>query len=197
MPTDTNRFTIRGSEKIALHGAVAVGAVPNDERFEVTVRVRRKTPLSNATAIGFHTDEAPGKRRYYSRAEYDAAHGSDSNDLAKVAEFAKAHGLVVVETSSARRSVFLSGTASAFSAAFGTTIQHYEHVGGTYRGRTGPLTVPIELKDIVEGVFGIDDRPIAKPHFQHYRPAPSIGRIPGPVRRRSRARPPSNGRWSR
>ena len=56
--------------------------------------------------------------------------------------FAQAHKLVVVETSAARRSVFLSGTSADFAAAFGTKIEQYEHGGGTYRGRTGSLTCP-------------------------------------------------------
>jgi kumamolisin len=50
-----------------------------------------------------------------------------------------------------------------------------EHEGGSYRGRTGALTVPAELADIVEGVFGIDDRPVAKPHFQRRKTSPGIG----------------------
>jgi kumamolisin len=175
MPTNTGRFTIPGSDKSTFHGAKAIGAIPDDERFEVTVRVRRRAPLADATAIGFLADQTPKNRRYYNRTQYEQAHGSTAADLSKVADFAREYGLVVVATSSARRSVFLSGTASAFSKAFETKIEHYEHDGGTYRGRTGPLTVPANLEGIVEGVFGIDDRPIAKPHFQLRRPMPSIG----------------------
>jgi kumamolisin len=170
-----NRTTVRGSDRAPLHNARAVGPVPTDERFEVTVRVRRKAVLRSLEADGFHMDRLPGKRRYLTHDQYTATHGADTGDLAKVEAFAKAHGLVVVETSEARRSVFLSGTAANFAAAFGTTIEHYEHDGGTYRGRTGPLTIPSELADVIEGVFGIDDRPVAKPHFQRYMPAPSIG----------------------
>lgn len=166
MPEDPNRTIVRGSERNAIPGARALGPVPNDERFEVTVRVRRKTPIQNLVADGLHTDQLPAKRSYVTREQYAAEHGADPADLAKVVSFAQAHGLVVVETSAARRSVFLSGTANEFAAAFGTTIEHHEHDGGTYRGRTGPLTVPADLAAIVEGVFGIDDRPIAKPHFQ-------------------------------
>ncbi|WP_020470275.1 S53 family peptidase [Zavarzinella formosa] len=73
-----------------------------------------------------------------------------------------------------RRSVFLSGTAADFEAAFGTTIEQMEHDGGTYRGRTGALTVPAELADLVEGVFGIDNRPVAKPHFQRQKSAAGV-----------------------
>ncbi|HWF61392.1 MAG TPA: protease pro-enzyme activation domain-containing protein [Nitrospira sp.] len=165
MPTNHNRVTVRGSERSPHHAARVDGPVPNDERFEVTVRIRRKTALQSPVG-GFHTDKLPMNRRYLTREEYASSHGADSADMAKVEAFARAHNLVVVETSSARRSIFLSGTAADFARAFGTTIEHYEHDGGTYRGRVGPLTVPAELGEIVEGVFGIDDRPVAKPHFQ-------------------------------
>src|SRR6266576_6111174 len=166
MPEDPNRTIVRGSERNPIPGARALGPVPNDERFEVTVRVRQKTPIQNLVADGLHADQLPAKRSYVTREQYAAEHGADPADLAKVVSFAQTHGLVMVETSAPRRSVFLSGTADEFAAAFGTTIEHHEHDGGTYRGRSGPLTVPADLAPIVEGVFGIDDRPVAKPHFQ-------------------------------
>jgi kumamolisin len=172
MSTDPDRSIVRGSERVPLRGARAVGPVPQDERFEVTVRVRRKAPLPRE---GFHTDMAPSGRRYLTHDQYASTHGADSADIAKIEVFARAHGLVVVETSAPRRSVFLSGTAAGFSAAFGTEIQHYEHGGGTSRGRAGPMMVPAELADVIEGVFGIDNRPVAKPHFQYYKPTSAIG----------------------
>ena len=137
-----------------------------------TVRVRRKTAIQNLPTDGVHADKLPAKRRYMTREQFAAGHGADPVDIAKVVAFAQAHGLVVVETSAApRRSVFLSGTAADFASAFGTAIEQHEVDGGTYRGRTGPLTVPADLVDVVEGVFGIDDRPVAKPHFQRRKPA--------------------------
>src|SRR5262249_6495500 len=68
----------------------------------------------------------------------------------------------------------LTGTAKDFATAFETTIENYAYDGGTYRGRTGPLTVPTDIADIVEGVFGIDDRPAAKPHFQRRKVTPGM-----------------------
>lgn len=165
MPTNHNRVTVRGSERRPHHGARVAGPVPNDERFEVTVRLRRKTALQGL-ADRFHTDKLPKHRRYLTREQYASEHGADPADMAKIEAFARDHNLVVVEKSPARHSIFLSGTAVDFARAFGTTIEHYEHEGGTYRGRVGQLTVPAELDGIVEGVFGIDDRPVAKPHFQ-------------------------------
>src|SRR5713101_6484448 len=112
MPANPSRATVRDSERISLPGAHAVGPVPKDERFEVTVRVRRKTALQSLAADGFHTDQAPARRRYLTREQYAAGYGADPADLAQIAAFAHTHNLIVVETSAARRSVFLSGTAA-------------------------------------------------------------------------------------
>ncbi|HEX8788026.1 MAG TPA: S53 family peptidase, partial [Telluria sp.] len=65
-----------------------------------------------------------------------------------------------------RRSVFLSGTVAQVASAFGTSIERIEHGAGISRRRTAPIQVPPELSGIVEGVFGIEDTPIAQPHFQ-------------------------------
>src|ERR1700736_3766636 len=109
MPATSDRRTIKGRDRAApLHGASIIGPIPNDERFEVTVRVRRKTALTNVAANGLHTDQAPAKRKYLERESYAAKYGADPADMAKVEAFAKANGLVVVETSRARRSVSLS-----------------------------------------------------------------------------------------
>jgi kumamolisin len=45
-------------------------------------------------------------------------------------------------------------------------LQQMEHPGGTYRGRTGAISVPPELDRIVEAVLGLDNRPQATPHFR-------------------------------
>jgi hypothetical protein len=47
MAANLNRVTVRGSERTFLFGARAIGLIPNDERFEVTVRVRRRTTLQS------------------------------------------------------------------------------------------------------------------------------------------------------
>jgi kumamolisin len=166
MATSSSRYTVPGSERHAMADAHAIGPAAPDERFEVTVRVRAKTTRQSLAAGGALADELPAKRRYVSRAEYAQTHAADPADLARVATFAGDHQLAVVEASAARRSVVLSGTVQAFNQAFGVDLQQMEHPNGTYRGRTGSISVPGELAGIVQGVFGLDDRPLADPHFQ-------------------------------
>src|SRR5512140_1280695 len=99
MATPPTRSTFHGSDRTPLHDAHSTGPVPDDERFEVTVRVRRKAPLQGMTADGFHADQLPRKRRYLTHESYAAVHGADPADLATIECFAHEHNLVVVESS--------------------------------------------------------------------------------------------------
>ncbi|WLI91156.1 S53 family peptidase [Massilia sp. R2A-15] len=158
-----NRTLLSGSAPAAVARVHAQSPVSADERFEVTVRLRRKAPLPAAHASIAATVQA---RSYMTREEYAATHGADPADIAKVVAFAQQAGLVVVDTSVARRSVFLSGTAQQFVDAFDTEVEQVELDSGVSRRRTKPITLPADLADIVEGVFGIGDTPTAIPHFQ-------------------------------
>ncbi len=92
--------------------------------------------------------------------------------LPKSKPLPRVNGLVVVEADPGQCRVVLSGTAAAFNMAFDTLLEHIETPDGTYRGRTGTLSVPSDIARIVEGVFGLDDRPQARPHFQWHIPEP-------------------------
>jgi kumamolisin len=165
MSESKRRVPLPGSERTALPSARPIGAADPAARIEVTVVVRPR-PTGEGVAAAASSAQLPRERQYLSRAELAAATGADPDDVAKVENFARAHGLDIVATSIPRRSVVLAGTIAAFSAAFGVELQQYEHPGGTYRGRTGPIHVPAELAPIVEAVLGLDDRPQAAPHFR-------------------------------
>jgi kumamolisin len=152
---------IPGSHPAALAGAQLLGPAPAGERLDITVRVRRKASLKPAAYAGGLL-----QRQYLTREQYAAAHGASDADIDKVKAFARHAGLVVVDTDAARRSVFLSGTVQQVAAAFGTSIELVEHDAGVSRHCTAPLHVPDELADVVEGVFGISNAPVARPHFR-------------------------------
>lgn len=148
MSSRPNRVPVPGSEREPLPGARAIGPVDPAESFEVSVVVRR---------------------------QQGAEYGADPADLARVEDFAREHNLAVEESSQARRTVVLSGRAADLMNAFSVELARYEHAGGEYRGRTGAVHVPPELAGIVEGVFGLDDRPQATPHFRLAGAAPNVG----------------------
>lgn len=83
-----------------------------------------------------------------------------------VANFARRHDLTALIDGhpSAYR---LVGRVETMEAAFGVELYHLHHPdGGTYRGHLGPVSIPAELKDVVTGVFGLDQRPVAKPYHR-------------------------------
>lgn len=167
-PSNKGHVPVFGSDRAPLKGAKAVGKIDPNEMITVTVRVRSRTADKKARAVEEMATQLPAERHVMTREEFEQAHGASPEDLAKVEAFAHEHGLSVVEASPARRTVILSGTVAAISAAFGTELSKYQAHNVTYRGRTGPVKVPADLEPIVEGVFGLDDRPQAKPHFQRF-----------------------------
>lgn len=169
MATSQDRVPVPGSDKQPVPGARVLGPARADEHFQVTVRVRAKTSLRSLAADNTQADLLPSQRNYVSRETYTQTYGADPQDIAKVEAFARSNGLVVVSTNEGERKVVLSGTTATFSAAFGVTLQEYESPDGTFRGRAGPIMIPADLAGIVEGVFGLDDRPQAKPHFRYYK----------------------------
>jgi kumamolisin len=96
------------------------------------------------------------------RAALAAQYGASKSDVEKVSEVFKRLGLKTVEANEATRSVRLSGTAAAMERAFLVKLLNYSHADGNYRGRVGDVQVPVEVADIVKGVFGLDNRRVAR-----------------------------------
>ena|ERR1700730_5072552 len=160
-----NPLPLAGSERAPLPGAREVGPANPNEKVDVTIRLRSragKKPIVSADAFTKPIE----KRTILSRKDFEQQHGADPTSIARVESFAREHNLTVKEKSAARRTVILSGTVAAMNEAFGVQLKQYELPNGRYRGRTGPVHIPAELQDVIEGVFGLDNRPQAKPHFR-------------------------------
>jgi kumamolisin len=155
---------LAGSERSLPAQARQIGPVDPDERIEVSLYLRDPADGNIAGDSEAYAAQ-PGQR--LTRAKYIARHSASPEDIAKVEAFARNHQLTVVETDPASRKVVLSGTAAAMQQAFATQLHRYEYEGSTFRGRTGHLHVPDELGQIVVGVFGLDDRPQARPHLRY------------------------------
>ena len=154
---------LKGSERQPIPGAKSVGKSDPTERLEVTVLVRRSAADDLQNKV---KELVRGGRAHISREEFARRHGAAAADLAAVKKFADKHGLAVVQQDAPRRSVVLSGSVAQFNQAFGVDLEQFEYEGGSYRGRTGALHLPPELNGVVDGVFGLDNRPQARPHFR-------------------------------
>jgi kumamolisin len=158
----TGYAKLAGSEKAAPHGK-QVETLSPEQTMEVTVRLRRKKSIDSELKKGVR----------YSRAEFDETFGAKVSDVEKIEAFANYHHLAVSNVDIARRSVMLRGAVKDFEEAFRVKLGCYEGDDGkTFRGRQGHISIPADLEGIVEGVFGLDDRPHSRPMFQF---APTTG----------------------
>jgi kumamolisin len=127
--------------------------------------------LRPATAgLGEHVrslaQQPPAGRRYLSRAELAEQFGAAPEDIRRVRRFARNNGLHVSRVNRAARTVELSGPTAQMAAAFGVDLALYRTPRGVIRGRRGRVFVPRWLSGVVLGVFGLDTRVQASPHFR-------------------------------
>jgi len=180
---EQNLVPIPGSDKQPVAGAEQIGAAHPGERLEVTLRVRRRAETELAAHLTSLATSPADARVNLTREAYAERHGTDPADIASVEAFARSSGLTVVEASAARHSVVLAGNVAQVSAAFGVTLTQYAHPdGGTFRGRQGPVYIPAPLSAIVQGVFGLDDRPAARPHIRGVAELDAAGGAAAPPR---------------
>ena len=163
MAESERHVAVPGSEREPMSGAVEVGPGDPNTEITVTVLVRRRPDSQLAALIDEQAARPPAERTYLSREELAAQHGAQPDDLRMVEEFATQHGLTVVESDPATRRVVLRGRVADFASAFRVDLADYRYEGGTYRGRTGPVSVPEQLAGVVEAVLGLDNRPQAAP----------------------------------
>jgi kumamolisin len=159
------RVVLPGSHKAALSGARPSGRIDPAERMEVTVRLRPRQALAGAAELAAQTSTRPAERRPLSRDEFAARFGASPEDMDRLEEFASEHGLDVVRRAPGQRTVRLSGTVKAMEEAFGVRLKSMVRNNVRFRQRSGPIRIPRELASIVEGVFGLDNRPVVRPHF--------------------------------
>lgn len=89
MPADPKRVELPGSNRIPFRNAQAVRPCNADERFEVTVMVKSRNPLSQDALLAPWNAEikAADKREPLSHSEFVSQHGADPNDLKKIEAF--------------------------------------------------------------------------------------------------------------
>jgi kumamolisin len=149
-----------GSERQPMSGAKKMAAADPNAIMQATVMLRPRA--SNAEPIA----DVLARGERLTRAEYQARYGADPADVQAVLAFTSSFGLSLMRVDLGARTVTLTGKTGDFSRAFQIELAHYEHPNGTYRGRSGAISIPQGLSDIIQSVHGLDNRPQAKPHFR-------------------------------
>jgi kumamolisin len=166
MPEINEMAELPGSARTAVAGATRVADADPDEMVLVTVIVRRRTGASFRLAgpPPAGADRAAWRREQ--RARFAETGGAEQADIDAIARWAAEAGLGVQVSDAARRTVTVQGTVARVNSAFGVSLGRYEAGGRAYRGREGVVSVPRQLAGVIEAVLGLDNRPVARPHFR-------------------------------
>jgi kumamolisin len=153
-----SRVSFPKSERKTHPGATVAGRTDSQRNISVSVIVKRKNRLDLDTMIG----------RHISQQEFSEKYGADPANFEHLRDFAHKHGLTVDEGASslARRTMVLRGPASKMEAAFGVTLNDFEKAGKKFHSYTGTISMLQEYAEPVEAVLGLDNHPIAMPHFR-------------------------------
>ena len=169
---DKSKYTpIEGSERRPSKTAKLLGPADPKEHFTVTIVLRRRGDMVPLPDFDSYLKKPLKERQRMEDAEFAQKYGAHPDDMDKVLKFVSEAGLEVIESNASRRTVVVSGTVDQMNKAFGVTLNQYQHerahgkdkpVTETYRGRDGFVHTPSSLKNIVTGVFGLDNRNITK-----------------------------------
>ncbi len=176
MKQSPKRAALAGSERKFPRGAKLLGPAPAQQRIQVSLRLRSRrgvNPLKEV--LEAMASQSPRQREYLSRREYAERFGADPADVAQIEAFAHAHGLTLARVDLPSRIIRLEGTVAALSAAFAVKLSQMRIKGVQRRVRRGLLFLPPELRGIVLGVHGLDNRPVARPHFRMRRSSRRVG----------------------
>jgi kumamolisin len=110
--------------------------------------------------------------------ELHAKHGADAADMAQVERFALRFDLHVLSSDLGRRRLVLRGTGAQFNGAFGVEIVEWTEGGRLCRSCREAVKIPTELQGVVQGIFGFDNRPVAKSHLRR-KPVPKTPTFAG------------------
>jgi len=134
-------------------GARRIGDASLSDEVELTITLRGPQLPDADDVTGPAMDLQTFATRY----------SADADDAARVKDELEKLGLHVYDVSLATRSMHARGTVQQLNTAFQITLGTYEsNDQGQFRGREGSISIPAPLNGIVTGVFGLDDRRMAR-----------------------------------
>lgn len=151
-----NKIILEGSYKNKPSGSSSE-IKDRNECIQISIRLRRKNDIQQALDKG----------EQLTHPEFEDRFGASPDDMNTVRAFADSHHLTVAAADISSRTLKLEGCIKDFEAAFQVKLSAYADASGhVFRGRSGDIYVPENLHGIIEGVFGLDSRPVAHTMYQ-------------------------------
>lgn len=146
---------LAGSE-ITASGLSRIGPADAGEIIRVTIRLHRKKTIDTLLQHNIRI----------TRDDYEDQYAVSDSTICQVEAFLSSSGIALLEVDKARRSLFTQAAVSTYDRAFKVHLSKYKNENGKcYRGREGFIYIPDALSGDIEGIFGLDELPLATPHL--------------------------------
>jgi kumamolisin len=171
----TEMIAIPGSNRLAVPQAKLIKRSDPKLQIKVSIYARQNpvAPGESPASLDALSNSLPRDRKYLSDDDFNFTFGADPTELAKIAAWARASKLKVLDINVSTRRVLVQGSIRDISQAFGVELNDYQHPQtGRFRGRIGQIHVPANLSGVVQGVFGLDTRNVGHPRIRrgNFRP---------------------------
>jgi kumamolisin len=158
---DEIQIPLPGSDRAPFVGAHLTGPAPESDRAEATLVLRRRIELPDDAFVG----------QALTSPELAIEYGADPVDVQQVRDVLEPAGIDILDVDLASRRIRVAAEVGTLNRVFGTALQQARTQDDTtFRHRTGELSIPNALADVVIALLGLDNRPQAR--FR-YRIAPA------------------------
>jgi kumamolisin len=177
MKRQIHKTPIRGSYRTEVPGARLLAPSDDNEKIAISIYARRNPnpPVELIEKVSKLSAQLPSRRNYLNQKEFERIYGADPVDLQKIKAWAKTNNLQFVREKLAQRKIELRGKIGDISRALDVQFNEYDHPSlGRFRGRSGNIFVSEDVCYIIDGIFGLDTRPIGSPRYRkaNTRPLP-------------------------
>jgi kumamolisin len=175
MDTKTRLVPIPGSLREKITNARLLKPSDPDQTIRISIYARSNPnpPADLVQRAKKLPYQLPKDRKYFTDEEYNKVYGADLADLQHIVKWAKEKSLRLIMQDQAQKKVELEGRIADINTAFGIELNDYDHpTFGHFRGRSGKVSVPENLLGVIDGVFGLDTRPIGHPRLRRSTLAP-------------------------
>jgi kumamolisin len=148
----SSHVPLPGSHREHPVGSLHVGHPSADENIQLTLILRRRCDAPEPHVSGHHL----------SHDELTSAYGADPADFQAVEHFAAANHISIISVDPASRTVVISGSLDDLARTFGADLSMRQSGEKLLRTRQGHLHVPSSLDQRIVGIFGFDQRSVAR-----------------------------------
>jgi len=158
--SETNRVRLEDSERFHTAATKRIEGAQPDEILHLILALRPSPAAPPLPEMDYWSTPRTPAERGAVQALADQQHAAQE-DVDAVIAFAEEQGLRVVAVHLDRATVEFAGSVAQVNHAFGITLSVFRSPSETYRSHEGPLYLPRALAEIVQAVYGLDNRRMA------------------------------------